>query len=120
MRNLVVTALLCSASFAWASDSVEIHPSVRLDTPEDLANLRATNPAHYARAQRVLAAANVLCHPGQPQLQSTDLNSRDISCGHVFLTSNPPKREITFKLDSTTYVALVTVTADPPKPVQVK
>jgi hypothetical protein len=120
MRNLILIVLLCSASFVWAADSVETHPPVRLDTPQDLANLRATNPDHYARAQRLIAAANLLCHPGRPQLQSTDLNSRDISCGHVFLTSNPPKREITFKLDSTTYVALVTITADPPKPVPVK
>ena len=120
MKNLVLAVLVCSASFAWASDSVEIRPPVRLNTPEDLANLRATNPDHYARAQRVIAAANVLCPPGRPQLQSTELHSGNLSCGQVFLTSNPPKREITFKLDSIKYVALVTITADPPKPVHVK
>jgi hypothetical protein len=30
-------------------------------------------------------------------------------------TSNPPKREISFRLDDTRYVALVTLTEDPPK-----
>lgn len=120
MKNFVLAVLLCNASFAWASDSVEIRFPVRLNTSEDLENLRATNPDHYARAQRVIAAANVLCPPGRPQLQSIELDSRNLWCGQVFLTSNPPKREITFKLDSTTYVALVTITADPPKPVHVK
>lgn len=120
MKNFVLAVLLCNASFAWASDSVEIRFPVRLNTSEDLENLRATNPDHYARAQRVIAAANVLCPPGRPQLQGTELDSRNLLCGQVFLTSNPPKREITFKLDSTTYVARVTITADPPKPVHVK
>jgi|HubBroStandDraft_1064217.scaffolds.fasta_scaffold71053_3 hypothetical protein len=120
MKTFVLAVLLCNASFAWASDPAEIRPPVRLDTPEDLANLRATNPDHYARAQRVIAAANVLCPPGRPQLQSTELDSRNLSCGQAFLTSNPPKREIIFKLDTTKYAALVTITADPPKPVHAK
>lgn len=119
MRNLVLAVFLCSASLAWAADPAEIHAPVRLDTPEDLENLRATNPDHYARAQRVIAAANVLCRPSRPKLLSTDLDSRDVSCGHLFLTSNPPKREITFKLDRTTYIALVTVTADPAEPLHI-
>lgn len=91
-----------------------------LDTPADLANLRATNPSHYGRAQRIIAAAKALCRPGQPTLQSTELDSRHMKCGHLFLTSNPPKREISFTLDRTNYVALVTVTADPPKPLRIE
>jgi hypothetical protein len=95
---------------------VVIHPPVRLDTPEELARLRAVNPGHYARARRLIAAANVLCPPRRARLQGADLDSRGVSCGHVFLTSNPPKREITFRLDGTTYSALVVITADPPRP----
>jgi hypothetical protein len=32
------------------------------------------------------------------------------------MMSNPPKREITFRLDGTRYIALVTLTASPAKP----
>jgi hypothetical protein len=90
-----------------------IQPPVRLYTAEDLTNLRTTNPDHYARAARLIAAANQLCQPGKPKLQNTD--GRDISCGVLLLTSNPPKRELSFVLDRTRYVALVTITADRPK-----
>ena len=118
MRNLVVAFLVCGASCAWAQDSVVIQPPVRLYTAEDLDNLRAANPGLYARAARLIASANRLCQPGEPKLQNTD--GRDISCGLLLLTSNPPKRELSFVLDGTRYVALVTKTADRPKPMRVK
>ena len=89
-------------------------PPVRLYTAGELANLRATNPDHYARAVRLIASANRLCQPGKPKLQNTD--GRDISCGLLLFTSNPPKRELSFVLDRTKYVALVTLTADRPQP----
>jgi len=120
MRNLVLAVFVCATwtSAVRAADTVVIQSPVRLDTPDQLANLRATNPDHYARAQRIMVAANRLCRPGGPKLQEANLRSQDFSCGHVFLTSNPPKREISFKLDTTQYVALVTVTDSPPKPVK--
>jgi hypothetical protein len=116
---------MCSASLTWAEDAAVINPPVRLDTQQELDNLRAANPSHYARAKRLIAAANTLCPPGQPRLQSTELkstelNSRQLSCGQMFLTSNPPKREISFTLDGIRYAALVRVTADPPKPERVQ
>jgi hypothetical protein len=119
MRNVVLAVIACAAwgSAARAADTVVIQSPVHLDTPEQLADLRATNPNHYARATRIMVAANRLCPPGAPKVQEADLrnNSRDLSCGHAFLTSNPPKREISFTLDGTHYVALVTITASPPK-----
>jgi hypothetical protein len=60
---------------------------------------------------RLIAAANWLCRPGEPKLQNTD--GRDISCGMLLLTSDPPKRRLSFTLDNTGYVAIVTITADP-------
>ncbi len=114
MRTFMLAALVCSTSLAGAADVVVIQPSVHLDTAEDLARLRAANPNHYARAKRLIAAANTLCQPGKPQLQNAD--GRDISCELLLLTSNPPKRLFSFTLDSTRYVALVKMTADQPKP----
>lgn len=118
MRDLVLAALLSCASFALPADPVVIHPPVRLDTAEDLATLRASNPAHYARALPLMAAANTLCRPQPGKAQNAGLDSRELKCGHLFLTSNPPKREVTFTLDGTTYIARVTVSADPPRAVR--
>jgi hypothetical protein len=65
-----------------------------------------------------MASATQLCQPGKPKLQNAD--ARDISCALLLLTSNPPKRELSFVLDGTRYVALVTMTADQAKPLPAK
>ncbi len=122
MRKRAIGILACSslASVGWSGDRVVMQGPVRLYTAEDFASLRATNFDHYQRAERLMVAANRLCLPGAPKVQKADLhNSDDLSCGHAFLTSNPPKREISFTLDGTQYVAMVTITASPPKPMNV-
>lgn len=119
MRNLILAAFLCSASVCWADkpvDTFDPRPAVHLDSAADLAQLRKTNPDHYARAVRLLSSANSLCKPGAPKLQNTD--GRDISCELLLRTSNPPKRTLSFMLDHTRYVAIVTITADPPHPMR--
>lgn len=116
MRKLILAAFMCSASVCWAdepADTVVFKPPVHLDSAADLAQLRKTNPDHYARAVRLINAANRLCKPGTPRLQNTD--GRDISCALLLLTSNPPKRSLSFTLDNTSYIAIVTVTADQPQ-----
>ena len=115
MRNLILAALMCSASISWADEPVApvvLEPPVRLASAADLAQLRKTNPGHYARAMRLMSSANRLCKPGEPEVQNAD--GRDISCTMLLLTSDPPKRALTFTLDSTPYVAIVTITSDRP------
>jgi len=119
MRKIVLFTLSAASVAAIASggDAVVIQPPIRLDTPAELAWLRATNPDHYARAAHVMAAANFLCPPAAPKLQDAELGRSDAACALLLRTSNPPKREITFRLDGIRYAALVAITADPPKPV---
>jgi hypothetical protein len=82
----------------------------------DLALLRAANPDHYARAQRIFALANRFCRPGPAQLQPVLARVKDVNCaGNILRTSNPPKWQLSFTLDDTRYIALVTVTDDPPR-----
>jgi hypothetical protein len=116
MKKIAFAALVAAGwvSLSWSGDSVVIQQPVHLDTPDQLAHLRDTNPDHYTRATHILAAANRLCPPGAPKVQEADLRSNEsLKCGHTFLTSNPPKRRISFTLDGTQYVALVTITASP-------
>jgi hypothetical protein len=120
MRKLILAAFMCSASVCWADQpvaAVAFKPPVRLASAADLAQLRKTNPDHYARAVRLMSSADSLCKPGKPKLQNAKLQSadgRDISCDMLLLTSYPPKRALSFTLDGTPYVAIVTITADPP------
>lgn len=95
--------------------SAEPREPVYLDGPSDRAQLKASNPAHYARAMRIFAAANRLCDENPARLQHAGADLRGFYCGMLLRTSNPPKWEIRFRLDDTRYVALVTVSADRPK-----
>ena len=118
MRLLTVLALATAVAPALAGEPPLTSPPrkrVYLEGPRDLAQLRETNPAHYARAERVLAAADHLCRPGIAQLEPV-AGSPDVRCdGHLLFTSNPPKWQMTFTLDDTRSIALVVIRDDPPR-----
>jgi hypothetical protein len=89
--------------------------TVYLDS-RGLEELRSSNPDHYARAERILKAANRLCRPHVPEVYLAQFGVRDFSCAPMLLlTSLPPQREIGFRLDHTRYIARVVVTDDPPR-----
>jgi hypothetical protein len=49
-------------------------------------------------------------------LEFAKFDAKNITCAGMLLrTSNPPKRQLSFRLDDTQYIALVAVTDDPPK-----
>jgi len=115
-RIVFAMTVAACVSGAWAGPPPGGGGVVHLDGPAALAQLRATNPAHYARARKILAAANHLCRPTQSELDYANFDAKDISCiRSLIMTSNPPKREISFRLDDTQYIALVTLTDDPPR-----
>ena len=122
MRRISVTlgmvAVCVSGTWAlpgvWAADARG--GEVYLDGPASLAQLRATNPIHYQRALKIIDAANELCRPKAGELEYAKFDAKNISCARALLkTSNPPKRQLSFRLDDTQYIALVTVTDDPAK-----
>ena len=89
---------------------------VHLYTTADLDHLRETNLNHYQRAEKIIAAGNRLCRPGAPVLQfAARFGATDMSCAANLLTSNPPKKLLNFRLDSTRYIALITITDDQPR-----
>ncbi len=112
---LALTGACASVALADEGFTSPASRTVYLDGPSDLARLQKANPAHYARAEKILAQANQLCRPGAGQLHAV-VGARDLKCAASFLrTSNPAKLQITFTLDDTHYVALVAITDDPPR-----
>lgn len=108
---LCVTATLACGEPAAASPAV-----VYLNGPASLAALQKSNPVHYARAERIIAAANELCRPGALENYYAHFAAREISCADMlFKTSNPPKKELSFTLDRTRYVAWVAITDFAPR-----
>jgi hypothetical protein len=113
MAVACVSGALVSSS-VWAADTRG--GEVYLDGPASLAQLRTSNPIHYQRALKIIDAANELCRPKAGELEYAKFAAKNISCARALLkTSNPPKRQLSFRLDDTQYIALVTVTDDPPK-----
>lgn len=109
MRTVALTwGMAAVAATAWAGDGV-----VHLDGPADLAQLRHSNPGHYQQALKVIDSARQLCKPHSGEVEYSKAKN---VCSQVLLrTSNPAKREISFRLDNTYYVALVAMTDDPPR-----
>jgi len=122
MRSTLLSLGLIALTVTLAPHTATAFPDqyVYLYGQSDLDRLRATNPGHYARAERIMAAANELCRPKPGDVSYAKFDARDISCVEMLLkTSNPPKRQISFTLDDTHYIALVVITDDPARLVQV-
>jgi hypothetical protein len=82
----------------------------RLDDDEALQRLQSANPRHYAIARRILAAANEICDAQRGAPLRMKFAADNVSCvSGMWLTSNPPKRELNFWIDDTVYSALVEV-----------
>jgi hypothetical protein len=83
---------------------------VRLDSEAALDSLRTSNPRHYAIARKILAAANEICDAQKGAPMRMKFEAQYVGCASaVWLTSNPPKRALSFKIDDTLYTALVEV-----------
>jgi len=122
MRSTLLSLGLIALTVTFAPHTATALPDkyVYLYGQSDLDRLRATNPGHYARAERIMAAANQLCRPKPGEVSYARFDARDISCSEMLVkTSNPPKRQISFTLDDTHYIALVVITDDPARLVQV-
>jgi len=130
MRGTILATLLATtwASVTIASDpapppepshSSQLKPIVYL-TGAVLAELKQSNPAQYDRAQRILAQAKEVCQPGAQERLDVKFDDSLECSGLMLKTSYPPKRQISFRLDDTDYIALITVTAYAPKTVPLR
>lgn len=85
--------------------------TVYLDNAQALDALRVSNPAHYARARRILASADIVCRPSEAKALALRFDAEDIACMRsMIFTSLPPQRRLSFRLDDTMYIAMVFLT----------
>jgi hypothetical protein len=111
MRKLVVAAVLALfwTAVAVAGDATP-RGAIDLNEPGALEALQRSNPAHYEKARKILEG--VLRRPDTdvPRWIQTSFAARDVSYVPVVLTSHPPKRRLSFALDTTRYEAVITLT----------
>ena len=84
--------------------------TVDLDAPGALGALQQSNPAHYLKVRTILTDVLLRQDAEVPRWLQASFNARDISYQPIVLTSHPPKRRLSFALDDTRYVALITLT----------
>ena len=87
--------------------------TVDLDAPGALEVLKQTNPAHYATVRTILAEVFLRPDAEVPRWLQASFNARGGYHGPIVFTSQPPKRRLSFTLDDTSYVAVITLTNVP-------
>ena len=109
MRALLLVLLLLPSALAQAADA---GGTVDLRRPGALESLRDQRPDHYARARAILALAQARPSPGTSRLIEARFDASDVELS-LWRVSDPPKLQVSFRLDDTRYDAEV-VPALPP------
>jgi hypothetical protein len=101
-------ALLCMLA-AIAAPGWTLPPPIELDD-DAMAALARSHPTHHRRAVLLLTAAgSARCGSAELKRIRVQLDVGSMDCSEFLLTSEPPKRRITFTLDRTRYAAVVTL-----------
>jgi hypothetical protein len=82
---------------------------IDLDVPANLEAIERDHPEHYAKIQRILSEVRHQPTGTVATWMRTQFDARDVSYIDLIKTSLPPKKRLEFRLDRTTYVALITL-----------
>ena len=106
--TLATTAVLADQNIQPLGTTPQWTKSVSLYGDDALARLKQSNPRHYAIARRILAAADEICEAAKTDVIPVKFDDQDVFCAKgIWLTSNPPKRYLQFRIEDTAYSALV-------------
>ena len=93
-----------------AAGPVTLTRTVDLDRPGALEALERSNPTHYEKVLKIVEGVVRQPDAKVPQWIAVTFNGRDVDYAPVVMTSYPPKRRLSFALDDTRYVTIVTLT----------
>jgi len=107
---LIAIAVAAAATAASATAAHCLERPVDLNPPGALEQLKVERPTQYAAVTDVLRTVeHVPCEKREVRELSVRLNIQELACKFSLMTSNPPKRRLSFALESTSYVAVVTM-----------
>ncbi len=111
MSKLIAAAAL---AMIWTAVAVAGDPtsrrSINLNEPGALEALQRSNPAHYEKVSKIMEGISQRPDTAVPRWIQTNFDARNVSYAPILLTSDPPKRRLSFALDNTHYEAVVTLT----------
>ena len=111
MMRILVTAIIVLVGVTWVMAG-DLYPrrTVDLNKPGALEAVQHNNPVHYEKIHEIMAGLFKLPDKEVPRWIQTSFNARYVSYSLFLMTSEPPKKRLSFVLDYTRYRALVTLT----------
>ena len=108
LRTLALAALLALPALSAGA------PVIDLDAAGALAKLQVEQPRHFETVVRILRDAERLPEGAVPGWLRASYDAREAAFGPTLLASYPPKRRLSFALESVHYRATVVVNATKP------
>lgn len=109
---IIVVLALSAACASHAQPQHALVPRGVIDLNEAgaLEALQHSNPVHYKRVRKILDGVLRQKDAQVPGWIQANFNGRDVAYGPTVLTSHPPKRRLSFALDTTRYEATIVLT----------
>jgi hypothetical protein len=88
------------------------HDSIDLNQPGALERLARENPFHYAIIRRILAGVDEVPEHAVSRWMKSQFNATEVTYSAVLMTSAPPRKQLSFTLETTRYSVVLTLTPD--------
>jgi hypothetical protein len=109
MTRLIFAIIFLVLGVAQATDVFALR-TVNLDVPGTVEELRRANPVHYKKVRQIMAGLRERSDLEVPQWIRASFNASNVQYLPLLLVSLPPKRRLSFTIDDTRYVAVITLT----------
>jgi len=110
MPRVIVIGIACVMSLFVLQVSDAQSKRVDLNEPGALAALQQENPEHHRKVVAILEQVRTQRVEDVSRWMEATFDARDVYYAPLLLTSNPPKRDLSFVLDDTRYEARLTLT----------
>jgi hypothetical protein len=104
MASLVLT----SVAIATAAD-IGLRRTVDLGVPGAMERVRAANPDHFDKIVKIIEGVTQQPDTAVPRWLRVNFDARDVNYRPIVMTSYPPKRRLSFALDDTDYLVVITL-----------
>jgi len=111
-KSLTLAALVIFWTGIAAAGDLTLSRVVDLDKPGALEALQQLNPTHYEKIRQIVTGILQQPDVAVPGWMRANFDARGVLYSQIEMTSYPPKRRLSFELDDTRYVVVVTLTRE--------
>jgi len=111
-KSLTLAALVIFWTGIAAAGDLTLSRVVDLDKPGALEALQQLNPMHYEKIRQIVTGILQQPDVAVPGWMRANFDARGVLYSQIEMSSYPPKRRLSFELDDTRYVVVVTLTRE--------